>query len=699
MRILLKILALVAVFFGVFVGDAFAYDFEPLYPGNEGAIKYCLEVEGDVCKKEAANLAAFLDGIDFDWDLEDNFSSVGNGFKFSDVNFEYFLPTYLVEGEIAIAVFKGQIANDNYFDPSDWFLIDSNRNMIPDHLDKTLDLFPDVYDLFYGNNAFYKFEKRWSGQLPVQLDYLGLDSQYGGWSGLLGLYTNQSVLYVDPCTDLKACYGANLQLDFDDIKSTIAHEVFHAIQHAYIGDTFWDFGNLKFYEGMAVAMESKIVSGSESYLYFLDHAPYLTPDDSVFGFMQEHGDEYGSFVWYSFLIERYGADIIDDMLKAYAKHPANGPIYRSYVAMDVALKDRGYSVVDAYLEYVKWNYDKKQYDDGSKFGDVSILDSHSYFPVNEDVINNAPSFFGSNYIEFDMSAYDKSLEVSFTANSDADMYVSFLGINNQGGVYDLSDYNVARGSTKTMEVSNDSGYKKIVMVVSTVAIDYYDLNAFEDYSYPYSYQASLVGGGNYVDSVNDVVPASVTFGNNNVNYGSANFYDVDASNKNYVAINFLFSKGVIKGYDDGSFRPYFVINRAEFLKMLIEGAGITPDPARYNSCFSDVVSDWYAPYVCYAKEKGWVEGYGDGTFKPANEVNKVEALKMLLKVNGVQVPTIVPFNPYSDVASGAWYAPYVVKAKELGILEEEGSVYSPGDSARRAGVAENIYRLISYLEA
>ena len=82
------------------------------------------------------------------------------------------------------------------------------------------------------------------------------------------------------------------------------------------------------------------------------------------------------------------------------------------------------------------------------------------------------------------------------------------------------------------------------------------------------------------------------------------------------------------------------------MKILIEATGITPDPSIYNNCFPDVASDWYAPYVCYAKEQNWVQGYEDGAFKPVNNVNKVEAIKMLVETQGYAVPETLTTAPF-----------------------------------------------------
>ena len=171
------------------------------------------------------------------------------------------------------------------------------------------------------------------------------------------------------------------------------------------------------------------------------------------------------------------------------------------------------------------------------------------------------------------------------------------------------------------------------------------------------------------------------------------FSDVDLDNPNADAILYLQTVGIVEGYSDGTFRPTNPLNRAELLKILVEGVGLSPDGNYYKNCFPDVKEDWYAKYVCYAKDRGWIEGYPDGTFKPASNVNKAEALKMLLEVFGVDTEKPV-VKPYDDVAVYEWFAPYVGTAKDLGLLEETGNHYWPGADITRGQISENLYRLL-----
>lgn len=175
------------------------------------------------------------------------------------------------------------------------------------------------------------------------------------------------------------------------------------------------------------------------------------------------------------------------------------------------------------------------------------------------------------------------------------------------------------------------------------------------------------------------------------------FTDVYLSHNNYNAIKFLTYLGVIEGYGDGTFKPNKEINRAELMKVMVYGwMGETPDSDEYKDCFPDVNEEWFAPYVCYAKEQGWVQGFNDGNFYPANTVSKVEALKMILESYGVDVGSSATLKdvPFDGVYSSAWYAPYLEAAYEMGLLEEIDGDFEPNEGRTRAEVAEEIYRLL-----
>lgn len=175
------------------------------------------------------------------------------------------------------------------------------------------------------------------------------------------------------------------------------------------------------------------------------------------------------------------------------------------------------------------------------------------------------------------------------------------------------------------------------------------------------------------------------------------FSDVPSSSAFYIPITHLAAQGVISGYSDGTYRPLAAVNRAEFLKILLESKGISPTLGEYQDCFPDVGVQWFAPYVCYAKELGMVEGYPGSTtaegvrlFRPDQTINKVEALKIILQV--FEVPLARGRASFNDVIEGSWYYPYVTTAEQLSLLDER-FVLNPGQAVSRGTMAQMMYRL------
>jgi len=160
------------------------------------------------------------------------------------------------------------------------------------------------------------------------------------------------------------------------------------------------------------------------------------------------------------------------------------------------------------------------------------------------------------------------------------------------------------------------------------------------------------------------------------------------------AILYLADRGVIGGYPDGTVRPDVDIMRGEVTKILVEGNGVTPDPEEYNNCFDDVTTEWFAPYVCYAQEEGWVEGYGDGTFKPGKTVVRAEVIKLILASQGYDFPEDDFDLPYTDVELDQWYVPYLQVAYDANLVMERGPHFNAGDEMNRGDAFETMFRTL-----
>lgn len=146
------------------------------------------------------------------------------------------------------------------------------------------------------------------------------------------------------------------------------------------------------------------------------------------------------------------------------------------------------------------------------------------------------------------------------------------------------------------------------------------------------------------------------------------FNDVDESHEYYEAIEALYYAGLISGYPDGNFKPENTLNRAEMLTVLTHAVDADLAGNDLGNCFNDVTDQWYAIYVCYAKQEGWVGGYGNGSFMPSQLINRAETLKIVLSAFQYELCGTVDSQPYNDVEVGAWYAPFACTAKKDNIL-------------------------------
>lgn len=89
-----------------------------------------------------------------------------------------------------------------------------------------------------------------------------------------------------------------------------------------------------------------------------------------------------------------------------------------------------------------------------------------------------------------------------------------------------------------------------------------------------------------------------------------------------TAVKTLASLGMMDGYPDGTFRPDEPITRAEFATV---GLAFAYDPIDADCSYYDVsASAWYHTYVAQATTYGWIGGYPDNTFRPGNNITRVE---------------------------------------------------------------------------
>lgn len=105
------------------------------------------------------------------------------------------------------------------------------------------------------------------------------------------------------------------------------------------------------------------------------------------------------------------------------------------------------------------------------------------------------------------------------------------------------------------------------------------------------------------------------------------FSDIDESTDGGKAVLEMEQRGYIKGYGDGTFRPNAPLTRAEFVTIVNKMYGYRVEG---ENIFSDVPSEeWYCADVLRAVQAGYIKGMGDGRFCPDELVTREQVCVML----------------------------------------------------------------------
>ena len=140
----------------------------------------------------------------------------------------------------------------------------------------------------------------------------------------------------------------------------------------------------------------------------------------------------------------------------------------------------------------------------------------------------------------------------------------------------------------------------------------------------------------------------------------SNFSDVSSSDWYGTTVATLADMGIVKGYEDGTFRPNAPITRAEFAAIatrFFEETGATYEPGT----FADVTGDeWFAGAIMDAVNLGLIGGYEDGTVRPNNNITRAEACAIVNRTLG-RVPDADHLLPedvmktWPDNPESAWF--------------------------------------------
>ncbi len=115
----------------------------------------------------------------------------------------------------------------------------------------------------------------------------------------------------------------------------------------------------------------------------------------------------------------------------------------------------------------------------------------------------------------------------------------------------------------------------------------------------------------------------------------------------------------------------------------------------WENPYTDVASDaWYYASVEYVSSNGIMNGYADGTFGPDRKLSRAHLAQLLYNLEN---RPDTAHARYPDMEAGAWYETAISWATEVGILTgyDDGSV-RPNASITRQQLAAMLYRYAQY---
>jgi S-layer homology domain len=166
-------------------------------------------------------------------------------------------------------------------------------------------------------------------------------------------------------------------------------------------------------------------------------------------------------------------------------------------------------------------------------------------------------------------------------------------------------------------------------------------------------------------------------------------------------IRVLTDKGIIAGYKDGTFRPDQPVTRAEFAALIRRAF---PDAPEVNSktTFRDVPAGyWAADAIAKASSIGFLAGDPGGTFRPADNIKRIESLVSLvngtkLQANGevANIDELFSDTPQVPVFGRNALVAAAQRCVAVSVSYPDGRNFNPTGDATRSDVAAFLHQTL-----
>lgn len=152
-------------------------------------------------------------------------------------------------------------------------------------------------------------------------------------------------------------------------------------------------------------------------------------------------------------------------------------------------------------------------------------------------------------------------------------------------------------------------------------------------------------------------------------------------------------KGYINGYPDGTAKPDEPITRAEVAKIFTTAFNLKNFGS--DKTFSDVKkTQWHYQYVNKCAQNAIVGGYGDGTFKPNDNIALNELCAMTTRAMFLRDTAMIIVKPIYETDS-TWDKQYVTNLERLNMLQSV-TTKEAGRKATRGDVVHLVNEALFY---
>ncbi|MBE7104846.1 S-layer homology domain-containing protein [Bacillus cereus] len=167
------------------------------------------------------------------------------------------------------------------------------------------------------------------------------------------------------------------------------------------------------------------------------------------------------------------------------------------------------------------------------------------------------------------------------------------------------------------------------------------------------------------------------------------FPDVPADHWALDSINYLVDKGAIKGKPDGTYGPAEAIDRASAAVIFSEILGLKVDENAKPS-FKDAKDSWAAKYIAAVEKAGIVKGDGKENFYPTGKIDRASFASMLVSAYNLKDKVNGELVTTFDDLRDTWGEEKANILINLGISVGTGGKWEPNKSVSRAEAAQFI---------